>query len=175
MQELERAFEAGQSTCQLLIAGHLYDIDFPQMVQYRVNNRNMARRIKRDAASASAEKRGIAGIRLGADRMETENVATGATPVVNNRRRRHEATSQSPAQPNAIPPPPSSGSGDSVLDPANVQMANAQSDDDDENEEGDDEGVDSDPDLEDLEEDDEMDLGEVSLLVMHLISVTCRC
>src|SRR5687767_14318892 len=62
MQELEKAFDAKQSSCQLLIAGHMYDIDFAQMIQFRVGNRNLFRRIKRD--TSTAEKRGIAGIRL---------------------------------------------------------------------------------------------------------------
>jgi len=62
MQELERNFNSSQPSCQLLIAGHLYDIDFRNMLQRRVNNSNLFRRIKRDLASA--EKRGIAGIRL---------------------------------------------------------------------------------------------------------------
>jgi len=62
MQDLEKAFESSQSKSQLLIVGQLYEIDFDEMIQYRVNNRNLFRRIKRDVASA--ESRGVAGLRL---------------------------------------------------------------------------------------------------------------
>lgn len=62
MQELDKVYESGVTTFQLLIAGHLYEIDFENMVQYRFNNRNMSRRMNRDAAES--EKRGVAGIRL---------------------------------------------------------------------------------------------------------------
>lgn len=62
MQDLEKAYESKQSKAQLLIVGQLYEIDFDEMIQYRANNPNLFRRIKRDVATA--ESRGVAGLRL---------------------------------------------------------------------------------------------------------------
>ncbi|XP_053209521.1 E3 ubiquitin-protein ligase RNF146-like [Panonychus citri] len=60
--DLEEAFKLGQPTCQLLIAGHLYYIDFIRMVQYRSAEPKKRRRIKRDAIQSTITK-GIAGLK----------------------------------------------------------------------------------------------------------------
>ncbi|KAL1440937.1 hypothetical protein MTO96_008984 [Rhipicephalus appendiculatus] len=49
-------------TCEVLIAGFLYIVDFEHMVQVRRNDFSRRRRVKRDLASVP--KKGIAGIRL---------------------------------------------------------------------------------------------------------------
>ncbi|TRY71020.1 hypothetical protein TCAL_10837 [Tigriopus californicus] len=61
-QELESFHQNGAVTCELLIAGFLYTIDFRSMVQFRRNEPNRRRQIKRDLATIS--KKGIAGLRL---------------------------------------------------------------------------------------------------------------
>lgn len=61
-QELESFHQNGELTCELLIAGFLYTIDFRSMVQFRRNEPNRRRQIKRDLATIS--KKGIAGLRL---------------------------------------------------------------------------------------------------------------
>jgi len=63
--ELEIAFKRGDHTCELLIAGFLYVIDFEHMVQLRRNDPSRRRRIKRDLATIL--KKGIAGLRLHED------------------------------------------------------------------------------------------------------------
>lgn len=60
--EVEKAFKSGKRSCQLLIAGFLYSIDFESMFQMRRNEPGRMRRIKRD--KPDAEKKGVAGIRL---------------------------------------------------------------------------------------------------------------
>ena len=59
--ELETAYKRSQRLCELLIAGHLYIIDFDQMLQYRKTDLARRRRIKRDLASIP--KKGVAGLR----------------------------------------------------------------------------------------------------------------
>ena len=74
--EMEKCYKRGDNSCELLIAGFLYIIDFEHMLQYRRNDPSRRRRIKRDLASAP--KKGVAGLR-----MESENdpaVATNNTP-----------------------------------------------------------------------------------------------
>lgn len=61
MNDLEREYSSNKPTCQLLLAGHLYIVDFVQMTQYRLNNHNVSRRIRREL---NLEKRGVAGIRI---------------------------------------------------------------------------------------------------------------
>merc|ERR1712071_84071 len=60
--ELESAYRRSQRLCELLIAGHLYIIDFDQMLQYRKTDLVRRRRIKRDLASIP--KKGVAGLRV---------------------------------------------------------------------------------------------------------------
>lgn len=52
------------SSCELLIAGFLYVVDFEQMVQHRRNDPNRRRRIKRDLVANVDNCKGVAGLRL---------------------------------------------------------------------------------------------------------------
>ena len=51
-------------TCELLIAGFLYVIDFENMIQYRRNEPQRRRRIKRDQRDQITNMKGVAGIRI---------------------------------------------------------------------------------------------------------------
>ncbi len=62
-QELEHYHKKGDKSCELLIAGFLYSIDFEQMLQCRRNEPHRRRQIKRDLATNVADKKGVAGIR----------------------------------------------------------------------------------------------------------------
>ncbi|ODN00195.1 hypothetical protein Ocin01_06485 [Orchesella cincta] len=109
MQDLEKAFSNKLLTCQLLLAGHIYVVDFTQMIQYRSNNRNVSRRIKR---GINLEKRGVAGIRISGN-----NSGDGSNGGANN---------------DSSPPPPPSSTGPSsgrrrrgnFSAPGNAQAAN---------------------------------------------------
>lgn len=62
--EIEAAYSQEATGCQLLIAGHLYIIDFDKMLQYRRDEPQRQRRIKRERADAEGNiTKGIAGIR----------------------------------------------------------------------------------------------------------------
>ena len=61
--ELERAHREGQTSVVMLIAGFNYQIDFSAMLQYRVNDPNRKRAIKREKVNAPLQIKGIAGIR----------------------------------------------------------------------------------------------------------------
>ncbi|KAK8725950.1 hypothetical protein OTU49_010568 [Cherax quadricarinatus] len=58
--DLEEAYNKGESSITLLIAGFLYDIDFANLKQARKGYQGLCRRIKRDAVSSSAK--GVAGL-----------------------------------------------------------------------------------------------------------------
>ena len=60
--ELENAYQSKEKTHKIMVAGNLYNCDFEQMLQIRSHNPSIFRRIKRD--SATADKKGIAGIKL---------------------------------------------------------------------------------------------------------------
>ena len=62
-EELDEAYKTGRPQCHLLIAGHLYIIDFVRMVQCRKNEPHRQRRIKRDDVKSTPTK-GIAGIKI---------------------------------------------------------------------------------------------------------------
>lgn len=62
--EIEEAYGKGEKSCNLLLAGFLYVIDFTNMVQYRQTNPVRRRKIKRDRSTS--DKLGVAGL--------TENV-----------------------------------------------------------------------------------------------------
>jgi len=64
-QEVEMHFKSGDKRCELLIAGFLYIIDFEHMLQYRRNDPNRRRRVKRDLATGP--KKGVAGLRIEQD------------------------------------------------------------------------------------------------------------
>ncbi|KAG8232539.1 hypothetical protein J437_LFUL012889 [Ladona fulva] len=59
-KHLEGAYSSGESSCDMVICGALYVIDFENLVQYRKVGNGRRRRIKRDLATA--EKKGIAGL-----------------------------------------------------------------------------------------------------------------
>jgi E3 ubiquitin-protein ligase RNF146 len=59
--ELEEMFKLGESSCEMLICGTLYVIDFKHSQQYRKDEPTKSRRIKRDLKTA--KKKGIAGLR----------------------------------------------------------------------------------------------------------------
>jgi len=59
--EIEQFYKSGEKKCELLIAGFLYIIDFEHMMQFRRNDPNRRRQIKRDAATVP--KKGVAGLR----------------------------------------------------------------------------------------------------------------
>ena len=61
LQEIEEKHVSGLDSSEVLIAGHLYVIDFRNMRQHRVNQPRRFRRIKRDLMTI--EKKGIAGLR----------------------------------------------------------------------------------------------------------------
>ncbi|CAG0894790.1 unnamed protein product [Darwinula stevensoni] len=60
--DLENAYKQGDRTCEVLIAGLFYVIDFNNMLQIRRNDPSRRRRIKRDLASIP--KKGVAGLRI---------------------------------------------------------------------------------------------------------------
>jgi E3 ubiquitin-protein ligase RNF146 len=59
--DLEEMFKLGESSCEMLICGTLYVIDFKNSQQYRKREPTKKRRIKRDLKTA--ESKGIAGLR----------------------------------------------------------------------------------------------------------------
>ena len=52
-------------TCELLIAGHLYIIDFQQMIQYRKDQPFRKRNVKREKQDKVSDFKGVAGLRIG--------------------------------------------------------------------------------------------------------------
>lgn len=171
MQDLERAFSSSQSTCQLLLAGHLYVVDFNQMIQYRLNNRNVSRRIRR---GINLEKRGVAGIRISGSNTGagssggTNSPPPGQSSGPSTRRRRGNSTpggSQSSSASGHVHTPAavssdggaateSQASHPSTTSSPPIQNDQRVSDSDDESEE--DEDYDSDY----SDADDDMELGE---------------
>lgn len=138
-----------------LIAGHLYEMDFAQMIQYRLNNRSLFRRMKRDIPSA--EKRGIAGIKMNQGRGgdASSDTADGSVPTTDTSRRGRGGGRNGPNQRSG-----SQGQNDSSR--PNTAIGNnviVHSGSDSDNEpNGDEETGSDDPD--DLEEEEDMDLGE---------------
>jgi len=76
------------NNCELLIAGFLYVIDFENMIQYRRNEPQRRRRVKRDIRDQITNRKGIAGIRISiptaASQTSTNNSFqnTTSTPIV---------------------------------------------------------------------------------------------
>ena len=79
--ELEKAHKDGKRSCELLIAGFMYFVDFENMVQFRKTEPGRRRRIKRDFVDA--EKKGVAGLRVGSQRPSL--VAPVASDTTNTR------------------------------------------------------------------------------------------
>ncbi|KAB0796772.1 hypothetical protein PPYR_10833 [Photinus pyralis] len=80
-RELEACYKAGERTCELLIAGFLYDANLDTMLQMRRNDHSRRRRIKRDFASAP--KKGVAGLRTELD--QSQSYIENPRPVESNR------------------------------------------------------------------------------------------
>ncbi|GLH03589.1 uncharacterized protein GBIM_09463 [Gryllus bimaculatus] len=59
--DIEDIYQLGASTCEILICGELYNIDFKESVQYRKSDYKKKRRIKRDLKTAQCK--GVAGLR----------------------------------------------------------------------------------------------------------------
>ena len=71
------------NNCELLIAGFLYVIDFENMIQYRRNEPQRRRRVKRDARDQIANMKGIAGLRLNSQ-PTSQNTAIQGDPNTNS-------------------------------------------------------------------------------------------
>lgn len=71
--QLEEAFINGKESTELVIAGFVYIVDIGDMVQYRKNYPTRRRRIKRD--KASADSKGIAGLKSSAQGSQNNEVA----------------------------------------------------------------------------------------------------
>ena len=56
--------ETTSKSCELLIAGFLYVIDFEHMIQYRRNEPQRRRRVKRDVRDQIENRKGVAGLRI---------------------------------------------------------------------------------------------------------------
>jgi len=69
--ELETAYKNGERSCELLIAGFMYVLDFDNMIQVRKQDASRRRRIKRDLATIP--KKGIAGIRIHSDTQRADD------------------------------------------------------------------------------------------------------
>lgn len=66
--EIDQAFRHAERRVEILIVGHLYVIDFENMLQYRLNDTQLRRRIKYDLISAP--KKGVAGLKLDRQRLD---------------------------------------------------------------------------------------------------------
>ncbi|KAI1285599.1 E3 ubiquitin-protein ligase [Halotydeus destructor] len=75
IDQIEDAFQKKVSKCELLIAGFVYVIDFEKMMQYRRNEPQRQRRVKRDHLDTESTK-GIAGLR-----RQIANHSNDAAPV----------------------------------------------------------------------------------------------
>lgn len=78
-EDIEIAYKNGQKQLELLIAGHLYMIDFDSMVQFRRNDIYKRRRIKRDTKDNNFIK-GVSGIQI-TNHEQTENVPEDNSPT----------------------------------------------------------------------------------------------
>ena len=56
--------ETNPKSCELLIAGFLYVINFEHMIQYRRNEPQRRRRVKRDVRDQIENRKGVAGLRI---------------------------------------------------------------------------------------------------------------
>ena len=69
---LEETFKTEIRTCEIIIAGFTYVVDFENMVQYRKNNPTRCRRVKRDRSGA--DRKGVAGLQLKSVQTQVCNV-----------------------------------------------------------------------------------------------------
>ncbi|CAH0546255.1 unnamed protein product [Brassicogethes aeneus] len=77
-KELETSYKSGDKTCELLIAGFLYIVDFESMLQLRRNDPSRRRKIKRDFATIP--KKGIAGLRTEGESSSTDSQGNDTRP-----------------------------------------------------------------------------------------------
>merc|ERR1712071_80275 len=98
--ELESAYRRSQRLCELLIAGHLYIIDFDQMLQYRKTDLVRRRRIKRDLATIP--KKGVAGLRTEQSEESSGQTENGTSDLLNCL-----SSTQTPSNTPQTPPSPS--------------------------------------------------------------------
>ena len=56
--------DTNPKSCELLIAGFLYVINFEHMIQYRRNEPQRRRRVKRDVRDQIENRKGVAGLRI---------------------------------------------------------------------------------------------------------------
>lgn len=61
-KEIESSYQSEETSCQVMVVGLLFVVDFSRMLQYRVRDPTKRRKIKRDVSSAPMK--GIAGISL---------------------------------------------------------------------------------------------------------------
>lgn len=64
-----------EKTSSILVAGHLYMVDFEAMIQLRQDDQSRRRRVKRDLGSIP--KKGVAGLRIDSNNV----VVTDITPT----------------------------------------------------------------------------------------------
>lgn len=74
-QDIEEAFQKLEKTSSILVAGHLYMVDFEAMTQLRQDDHSRRRRVKRDLGSIP--KKGVAGLRIDSNNV----VVTDITPT----------------------------------------------------------------------------------------------
>lgn len=94
-----RYSEDAKAVFDIQIAGYLYTIDFENMEQYRKNDRNVSRAMKRDHIKHVDEVRGKAGIRLNSS-PSNRTVEGGSTTetVSTNYSRQRSSDILSPSQ-----------------------------------------------------------------------------
>ena len=80
--------------CELLIAGFLYVIDFEHMIQYRRNEPQRRRKVKRDARDQIMNRKGVAGLRI------KPSPGSATTAMINNNVQ--NTISRSTTQPNNV-------------------------------------------------------------------------
>ena len=68
---IEEAFKSEVRSCEILVAGFSYVIDFENMVQYRKSNPIRCRRVKRDRANV--ERKGVAGLKESKEKEKIES------------------------------------------------------------------------------------------------------
>lgn len=61
-QDIEDAYVNGDKHCTIFVAGHVYVVDFQQMVQQRQTDPSRKRQVKRDLTTIA--KMGVAGLRF---------------------------------------------------------------------------------------------------------------
>ena len=58
----EEAFNKGEQQTNVLIAGHMYVINFAELVQYQQNGFSKRRKIKKERISKVESRKGTAGV-----------------------------------------------------------------------------------------------------------------